>query len=383
MECPRCQHQNRPQAKLCEECAGPLKGARRVTQSRADDLKAQLDTLKQALTTALEQPPPRRHPAHDPELAAPSCSGVPRDPGTTSRAVHKRVRANLPTFLSIPRSVLLALSTLVGWPLAVAIWRRAPRGEARVLLGAWTVLFLLPQGGAPTGDRLLFVPVIGAAGLLAMAWSAEPARWGELSRFRRTGAWVLELSVTVGSGLYLLILNGKVLPGMASHVREKVRATDVRPRTGTRRDVLVLQTESQLQALTLSWTWHAEFDDESVHFALMQSGRRGLRWTRTDERTFELEALRSCFLDTPLEGMFLTNTALKVGTRWRTPDFEVETLTVDEDCLRRLRVTLDRSLDDPSLRFVRPVDGVLSRIEPPAVGTTLELPAVESTSLAP
>ena len=24
MQCPRCQHENRPQAKFCEECAGPL-----------------------------------------------------------------------------------------------------------------------------------------------------------------------------------------------------------------------------------------------------------------------------------------------------------------------------------------------------------------------
>jgi hypothetical protein len=291
--------------------------------------------------------------------------------------------APLEVFLSLPRSVLLALSILVGWPLAAAILRRVPRGEARVLLGAWAVLFLLPLGGAPPGDRLLFVPAIGAAGLLAMAWSAERARWGELSLFRRTGAWVLALSVTVGSGLYLLNLSANILPGLAYHVRQTVRATDVGPRIGGRRDVLVLQTESQLQGLTLSWTWHAEVDDESVHFALMQSARRGLRWTRTDERTFELEALRSCFLDTPLERLFLTSAALKAGTRWRTPDFEVEALTVDESCFRRFRVTLDRSLDDPSLRFVRPVEGVLSRIEPPAVGATLELPAAEPTSLAP
>jgi hypothetical protein len=291
--------------------------------------------------------------------------------------------APLEVFLAIPRSVLLALSILFGWPLAVAILRRVPRGEARVLLGAWTVLSLFPQGGAPPGDRLLFVPAIGAAGLLAMAWSAERARWGELSIVRRASAWVLALSVTVGSGLYLLHMNANILPAMADHVREKTRATDVGPRTGRRRDVLVLQTESQLQGLTLSWTWHAEADDESVRFALMQIGRRGLRWTRTDERTFELEALRSCFLDTPLESMFLTNPALTAGMRWRTPDFEVKGLTVEEGCFRRFRVTLDRSLDDPSLRFVRPVEGVLSRIEPPAVGTTLELPAAEPTSLAP
>jgi predicted amidophosphoribosyltransferase len=26
MQCPRCQHDNRPQAKFCEECAAPLAG---------------------------------------------------------------------------------------------------------------------------------------------------------------------------------------------------------------------------------------------------------------------------------------------------------------------------------------------------------------------
>jgi signal transduction histidine kinase len=55
MECPRCQHANRPQAKFCEECGGPLKGVKPLTQSRADDLKAEVDTLRQALTESLEQ----------------------------------------------------------------------------------------------------------------------------------------------------------------------------------------------------------------------------------------------------------------------------------------------------------------------------------------
>src|SRR5262245_37418961 len=43
----------------------------------------------------------------------------------------------LEVFLSIPPSVLFTLSILVGWPLAVAILRRVPRGEARMVLGAW------------------------------------------------------------------------------------------------------------------------------------------------------------------------------------------------------------------------------------------------------
>jgi GAF domain-containing protein len=55
MECPRCQHANRLQAKFCEECAGPLKGASPVTRSHADDLKAEVESLRPALTEALEQ----------------------------------------------------------------------------------------------------------------------------------------------------------------------------------------------------------------------------------------------------------------------------------------------------------------------------------------
>ena len=55
MRCPRCQHENRPQATFCEECAGPLNGASTVTRPHADDLKAEVESLRRALTESLEQ----------------------------------------------------------------------------------------------------------------------------------------------------------------------------------------------------------------------------------------------------------------------------------------------------------------------------------------
>src|SRR5262245_38704176 len=55
MPCPACQHQNRPQANFCEKCGGPLRGASPVARSHADDLKAEVDRIKQALTEAYEQ----------------------------------------------------------------------------------------------------------------------------------------------------------------------------------------------------------------------------------------------------------------------------------------------------------------------------------------
>ena len=54
MHCPRCQHENRPQAKFCEECTGPLKEASRTTRSHTDP-KSEVEGLRQALTEAVEQ----------------------------------------------------------------------------------------------------------------------------------------------------------------------------------------------------------------------------------------------------------------------------------------------------------------------------------------
>jgi hypothetical protein len=286
---------------------------------------------------------------------------------------------DLVTLLPAAGLVLLVLGVLVGWPLAARIVRSVPPGHARVLLAAWTVFFLLPQAGAAPADRLLFVPSIGAAALCAMAWSAERARWSTLARGRRLVASALALSVTLGSGLYLLAQNATVLPGMANHLRATARAAELGPATGAKRDVLVLQTESQMQGFTLAATWHAEVDDDSVRFALLQCGPRALRWTRTDERAFEFESLGRCFLDLPFERVYRSDEHLEPGMRWRTPDFEVEALAVDDGCLRRFRVTLDRSLDDPSLRFVRPIEGVLRPIAPPAIGASIELAEVVPT----
>src|SRR5262245_21959895 len=55
MPCPACQHENRPPAKFCEECGGPLAGASPAPPPHADGLKAKVESLRQALTEAYEQ----------------------------------------------------------------------------------------------------------------------------------------------------------------------------------------------------------------------------------------------------------------------------------------------------------------------------------------
>ena len=54
MHCPRCQHENRPQAKFCEECASPFTGASPTARSDADP-KSEVENLRRALSETLEQ----------------------------------------------------------------------------------------------------------------------------------------------------------------------------------------------------------------------------------------------------------------------------------------------------------------------------------------
>jgi hypothetical protein len=54
MRCPRCQHENRPQATFCDKCASPVGEASASTRSDADT-KGEVESLRQALTEALEQ----------------------------------------------------------------------------------------------------------------------------------------------------------------------------------------------------------------------------------------------------------------------------------------------------------------------------------------
>jgi hypothetical protein len=54
MRCPRCQHENQPQAKFCEECGNPFPGASPTTESHAD-LKTEVESLRRALTESVDQ----------------------------------------------------------------------------------------------------------------------------------------------------------------------------------------------------------------------------------------------------------------------------------------------------------------------------------------
>ncbi len=113
----------------------------------------------------------------------------------------------------------------------------------------------------------------------------------------------------------------------------------------------------------------------------MQFGRRGVRWTRIDDNTFDLESLNAPFLTSMFARVFRsTAEPARPGDRFATPVFEVTIQDVDETGLRRFRVRCLESIDSAHYRFLSFRDGRLKHTPPPAIGESLEIPTVEPRS---
>jgi hypothetical protein len=270
-----------------------------------------------------------------------------------------------------------AAGALVGAPLGWLVERALRGARSAWLLWLWLALALLAQGAALPSDRLLFVPAIAAAGLLASYFETPLGpRWSAAERWLRRGLFA---SLTAVQGA-LLLFQGVFLGDMAQHLRSTISATDLGPLAGAagsggRRTAIVLQADSAMQAFGLGTTWLGTGGDPDVRFVLLQAGPRGLRWTRTGDVSFEVESLDEPFLAKEFERLYLSHEpGFDALARWSAPPLAVTALAVDERGRpTRLKVELESPLEDDALVFLRPVDGVLTHIDPPAVGESLEL----------
>jgi hypothetical protein len=262
----------------------------------------------------------------------------------------------------------------LGW----VVWKHAKPFPWAYLFAAWILLTIIPQAGAPISERMLFAPTVGSSALLALflsaALSGNPAR--PRSRLPRILAYVVLLTAGLLSGVSILA-GGLVVSDSATEVRETVLEADVGPAELGRREVFLLQSPNALVAFAAVSTWAIESEDHDVRFWPMQTGRRGVRLTRVDERTFELETLDRPFLTDLFERVFLaTRTPPVPGTRWETALFSVEAVETSADGLRRFRVCCEDSLDSPRYRFLMVKDGGLVATAPPAIGKSAEYAAV-------
>lgn len=256
---------------------------------------------------------------------------------------------------------------------ALGLWRLGRGRRELAFFAAWLALLFLPQGVAPPASRLLFEPSIGSAALLAVliAGGCAARRWTT-----RAAAWALFVLAGPLSALSTLWVSAG-LTRMAQDVRAATLAADVGAPAEGRRNVFVLQAENALVPFALQSTWAVYSADHEVRFWTLQMGRRAVRWTGVDERTFELR-FDEPLLDRPFERVYLADDApIELGQRWQSPHFEVEALEVAQGLPIALRVRFVEPPRGEGARFLVWRGGRCERLAPPAPGETVELPRIE------
>jgi hypothetical protein len=268
-----------------------------------------------------------------------------------------------------PEGVRVALwvGLLLTVPLVLLIRRGArnvPHARALALFG---LLALVPRAMAPPSDRLVLVPFLALAPLAATWLRAGLAR----RPIPSIPAVLVALAAVPASGLMLLARAASLGP-----IMRRLEAPVLEAEVGEQpRDLVVLNYPTPLAGFNPGTVWHFRTGEERRFFS-MQMGRRGLGWTRVDERTFDLTSLDEPFLQAFFEPLFLSSRAPPApGTRWTAAAFEVEALEVDDEGLRTIRVRWNGPLEesDGGPRFLAWRDDRLRALAPPAPGDRVQV----------
>jgi len=297
------------------------------------------------------------------------------------------------SFIGMFPTDLLSLQPQYGLPAALlclipgavlcrTIWNHVKGFPSTWFWIAWIVVTLLPQGSPPTSDRLLFEASIGASALLGLflttVWKRRAVE--PIARRRKIISALIAVGVFVLSPISLLFA-GVTIHYLAGQSRESLLAADLGDPALGRRDIFLLQAPNDFVTALAIPVWAVERNEVNVRGWPMQLGGRALRWSRIDERTFDLETLGKPFLTRMFENVFLTSSyAPPVGRTWRTALFTVEAMDSGPAGLRRFRVRCPAVLEDPHYRFLRVDDsGRLAPVSPPSVGEALDIPAVAAS----
>jgi len=280
------------------------------------------------------------------------------------------------------RLVLSVVGALVAWPLAVMVARRVRAHPAAPFLALWLIGSLLLEGSAPPWDRLLFQAAVGSAGLLALyVMSVLGADAHSESRRRRVVAWLIVASAGVLSFLNTAAQSTAVAV-VAGNVGRAVASVDPGPPVGRTVDALVLQASNGLIPFVLPSSWIARTGRSDVRVSAFQLGRRGLVWTREDDRTCLFRSTGEPFLTSLYERVYRSDARPPpLGHVYRGQVFTAEVVEVGRTGPTVLRLRFARSLDADDLRFLAPVGNRLAPIAPPHIGEAKTLPEVPYDSL--
>ena len=270
--------------------------------------------------------------------------------------------------LLVPWTVV---ALVVGAWLSSVAWRSAAAWPERGLFALWFVLTLLPQGGAFPSDRLLFVPLIGAAPLIGAlcARVLDP-----LARRRRLLPAGVALSA-LGLSALVLFARGREFAAQIELVNAAAVSFDV-PANGRQRDALVFQSGSLMNSLAPDPVWRMRTGREDVRLHPLQAGRRALRITAVDASTLDVAFEGAALLDRPFERVFRVGGApLEAGERFAHRAFDVEVLEAPSTRARTvLRLRFPEPTASPRWCWLTWRDGAFRAFELPRIGESLELP---------
>jgi hypothetical protein len=249
-------------------------------------------------------------------------------------------------------------------------WRETAVAQRRGAgwLGVAAVVSAVPFAGTPIGARCLLVPLVGGAALIAVVidrwWTARRRQGAHHGRVFGVASALIAVVHLALAPLGRLLTPIILQQGMAERAAAAVRNAELDASTLPRQTVVVLVAPDLVVGL------HAAFH-RLLHRLPMPAAWRVVSWApgphrfvRTGLDTLEME----------VDGSAFRSAMLRPGTVVTLSDMEVTVLAPRDEGATRVRIRLDRPLDDPSLTLLAWRDGRLRRVEAPPLGGVITVP---------
>ena len=268
---------------------------------------------------------------------------------------------------------LLAVLLKAHWPQVTPLERRL---LSWMLPGA--ALSMLPLAATLPTSRLLLVPSVGVSVLLAVVlhawWQARKA--GIIARWRAAACWflvVLHLALPVA-----------VWPGAATAFSLLGRQTErnaLSPETdramaGASRYVMLVALDPLVNVYMPIMRAVLKHEPMPDGWLIVSTAPCPHRVRRTAPNELELEVLGGAIGSQLVDALFNNgNRPFHVNDQVQTEGAIITVLETNAAGVTKLRLTFDRPLEDPKLRFLSTRNGFLERMSVPAIGEEQFIPA--------
>jgi hypothetical protein len=262
--------------------------------------------------------------------------------------------------------IVLAAVLVAGLALALeAAARRTAGGPALRWLGLGGLLALLPALPGQPGPRLLLVPSIGIAVAIAAVIRHGATRWS---------LGVLALALVLARGIASPVALHAQL-GVYERITDAIERRWLPdgvvelPGESSARDLVVLTAPSTSVPRTFLPGLRVGGEGQRAWYLSNNTVDFDHEWVRTGSNTFELATGAPRGARPLFETLWIgceADTPASVRTR-------ILRIEVQDRGIRRIRVKVDRDLDDPSLQFLAFREGALRPVRVPRVGERARL----------